>query len=81
MKKVTLLAFAALITAGSHAQDKITHPAKIAGIVYHDANGNGKRDKRESGIAKVAVSNGRDVVLTDAKGRYELPVGSDNGIL
>ncbi len=44
------------------------------GVVFHDQNGNGRRDRREPGIAQVAVSNGRQVVLTDAQGAYELPV-------
>jgi hypothetical protein len=48
------------------------------GKVYEDLNKNGKWDKGEQGVAKVAVSNGIQVVLTDAKGQYELPVGEDN---
>ena len=49
------------------------------GIVYEDSNLNGKRDSREKGVAQVAVSNGIDVVLTDAAGRYHLPA-RDNSI-
>ncbi|EDM35557.1 putative secreted protein [Pedobacter sp. BAL39] len=48
------------------------------GFVYIDKNGNGKKDKNETGVANVAVSNGTAVVKTDKKGRYELPVGNDN---
>lgn len=48
------------------------------GYVYEDTNANGKRDRREPGIADVSVSNGTDVVLTDANGKYQLPVGNDN---
>ncbi len=48
------------------------------GYVYEDTNENGQRDRREQGIAGVAVSNGVDVVLTDANGRYQLPVYDDN---
>lgn len=48
------------------------------GVVFHDANGNGIRDRREAGIAGVPVSNGKEVVLTDSEGRYTLPVGNDN---
>lgn len=48
------------------------------GVVYLDANGNGKKDKKEKGIANVAVSNGSDVVLTDKDGKYKLSVGDDN---
>ena len=44
------------------------------GVVFEDRNGNGSRDAGEPGLAGVAVSNGLDVVLSDAKGRYKLPV-------
>ena len=73
MKKLLLIPFV-LISASImlHAQTTAT------GYVYHDENGNGKRDRREQGIAGVSVSNGIQVVTTDAKGRYELPVGNDN---
>lgn len=47
------------------------------GYVYLDANGDGKKDGKEKGIASVPVSNGREVVTTDDKGRYELPVSDD----
>ncbi|MFP6900610.1 MAG: calcineurin-like phosphoesterase family protein [Opitutales bacterium] len=47
------------------------------GIVYHDANRNQKRDSGEKGIPKVAVSNGVDIVETDAKGRWRLPSSDD----
>ncbi|KJD31609.1 metallophosphoesterase [Tamlana nanhaiensis] len=51
---------------------------KVAGYVFNDANKNGKKESREKGIAHVAVTNGVDVVLTDKKGKYELPLGDDN---
>ncbi|WP_242107318.1 calcineurin-like phosphoesterase C-terminal domain-containing protein [Luteimonas aquatica] len=44
----------------------------IGGTVYEDGNGNGRRDPGERGIAGVAVSNGREIVRTDAQGRYAL---------
>jgi hypothetical protein len=47
------------------------------GIVYHDANRNMKRDTGEQGIPKVAVSNGVDIVETDAQGRWQLPSSDD----
>lgn len=74
MKRLSLIVIAGLFCGGAAAQHKVT------GIVYHDANANGRQDKREDGIDKVAVSNGVQVTLTDSKGRYELPVGEDNGI-
>ncbi|GHA31413.1 hypothetical protein GCM10007103_11300 [Salinimicrobium marinum] len=48
------------------------------GYVFEDSNQNGKRDRRENGLSDVAVTNGHEVVLTDASGKYELPVGEDN---
>src|SRR3546814_15518100 len=44
------------------------------GTVFEDGNGNGVRDAGEAGIAGVAVSDGRQVVRTDAQGRYALPI-------
>ncbi|MEJ1239350.1 calcineurin-like phosphoesterase family protein [Chryseolinea sp. T2] len=51
---------------------------KIAGFVFDDTNGNGKKDRKEKGLAGVAVSNGIDVVATDGNGAYSLTVGNDN---
>lgn len=48
------------------------------GVVYHDVNRNGIKDKTEIGISTVSVSNGREVVQTNSNGEYELPVGNDN---
>lgn len=47
------------------------------GYVFHDRNGNGKRESGDPGIAGVCVSNGRDVVQTDKDGKYRLPVTED----
>lgn len=44
-----------------------------AGVVFNDRNRDGRRQRREGGIADVAVSNGREVVRTDSSGSYELP--------
>lgn len=57
----------------------LAHSQEIAkGYVYEDANKNGKRDRREAGIHNVAVSNGRDIVLTDSKGYYSIQVEEGN---
>jgi hypothetical protein len=45
--------------------------------VFHDRDGDGARGTGEPGVARVAVSNGREVVRTDSHGRYRLPVGDD----
>lgn len=53
-------------------------PQQMArGVVFHDANQNQTRDPDEKGIEGVGVSNGSDIVKTNAEGRYELAVGDD----
>lgn len=47
----------------------------ITGSVFADENADGRRGAEEPGLPGVAVSNGRDVVLTDATGTYVLPAG------
>lgn len=49
----------------------------ISGFVFNDENGNGIKDTDELGVEAVAVSNGLNVVRTDADGRYRLPVRDD----
>ncbi len=44
------------------------------GVVYADHNGNGRRDPGEAGLAGQRVSDGRRIALTDAQGRYRLPL-------
>ncbi len=53
---------------------------QATGFVYEDINQNGKKEKGESGIPNVAVSNGREVVLTDSDGKYKLHVGADHTV-
>ncbi|EEI91135.1 hypothetical protein HMPREF0765_3161 [Sphingobacterium spiritivorum ATCC 33300] len=72
MKKIsTFLTFLSILST-LHAQDV------VRGTVFADANKNGVREQKEAGIANVSVSNGVQVVKTDAKGKYELPLGKDN---
>jgi len=67
----TSLALAPLIRAQAP-------PAPLArGLVFHDRDGDGRRGSRDKGIGGVAVSNGREVTLTDSKGRWELPVDDE----
>ncbi len=49
--------------------------AVLSGTVFIDANGNGKRDPGERGLASVAVTNQNAVVTTDANGSYRMPRG------
>jgi len=50
------------------------------GVVFDDANRNGVRDAREQGIRDIRVSNGREIVLSDRKGRYEIPAPEHGAI-
>lgn len=52
----------------------------LKGVVFEDTNKNSRRDGNESGIEGVAVSNGRDIVFTDAEGRYELQVDDNTTV-
>ena len=45
------------------------HDAVATGVVFVDKNGSRTREADETGLAGVGVSNGRDVVQTDADGR------------
>lgn len=73
MKK-NLILFLTLISSLTYAQNQ------VKGVVFEDVNKNGKKDRTEKGIEKVAVSNGVQVVLTDANGKYELPLQGDEQI-
>lgn len=55
-------------------RDDQTGRETISGTVFDDRDQDSTQDRRERGIGGVKVSNGRDVVTTDSKGRYELPV-------
>ncbi|MFC4872330.1 calcineurin-like phosphoesterase C-terminal domain-containing protein [Negadavirga shengliensis] len=72
MKKLLLII--SVITLSIHVDAR----QQATGFVYHDANQNGKKERSEKGIPGVAVSNGKEVVLTDNQGKYVLPVDDDN---
>jgi hypothetical protein len=55
---------AGLLTAGNNV---------VKGTVFLDENKNGLFDAGEPGIENVCVSNGKEVVQTDASGKWELP--------
>lgn len=64
----SILVVAALVfTAGlAYSQDV------ARGYVYVDENGNGRRDAGERGVEGVRVSNGKEIVVTDSNGQYEI---------
>jgi hypothetical protein len=72
-------ALAALLLAASACASSAppADRAVVSGVVYHDRDGNGRRDAFESGVRGVAVSNGREVVRSDWRGRWRLPVSDD----
>ncbi len=47
------------------------------GVVFEDLNGNRRRDSGEPGLPDVRVSNGANIVRTDAGGNYELKISDD----
>lgn len=54
-------------TASARPQDT------ARGVVFEDRNRDSRHGRSERGLKGVSVTNGRDVVLTDAQGRYEIP--------
>lgn len=52
----------------------------VEGVVYEDLDGDGSRDAGEPGVAGVRVSNGVDIAVTDAGGRYALTLQGDGAI-
>jgi hypothetical protein len=52
----------------------------VAGVVFEDLNGNGRRDSGEGGLAGVAVSNQHEVVESGADGAYRLS-GPGSGVV
>ncbi len=70
-----LLVFAAAVFV---AMPALAEADLARGVVFHDRNGNGVQDPGEPGVEGVRVSNGTDIVETDARGRYEIPVDDDS---
>ncbi len=68
---VVFLFFAVAIDR-SHGDEQVAH-----GTVFVDANQNGMLDSGEHPLVGVAVSNGRNVVVTDGVGRYSIDVDDD----
>jgi hypothetical protein len=72
LTRLTLLAVSRVVLPSPAAAQR----ADLHGVVYADANANGKRDASERGLPGVMVSNQREVVVTDSRGRFEIPNGS-----
>ena len=65
----------AVVLAFVAVQSVRAQQASVSGMVYADANANGRRDPGERGIARVVVSNQDAVVVTDSSGTFRLPRG------
>lgn len=63
------------LAAASAVAEQTTQTA--TGVVFHDQNNNRKYDQGEKLLEGIRVSNGRQIVKTDAQGRYQLPVDDD----
>lgn len=61
-------------TAALASQVAMGQSGTFSGVVFEDQNNNLMRDEGEPGVANVSVSNGIQVVQTDADGAYTLPV-------
>ncbi len=55
-------------------------PLMARGIVFHDRDGDGKYSQNDSAFGNVKVSNGKDIVVTDPMGRYEIPLEEDSAV-
>lgn len=66
------------IGTGRPATGQDDQPITARGVVFHDQNGNGQRDRGEPGLPGVRVSNGTDIVTTNDMGAYELPIDNDS---
>ncbi|MBI1312761.1 metallophosphoesterase [bacterium] len=74
---VALVAAALLAAARLESQDSAPEQQQATGIVFHDANGNGKFDAGEKPLPGVRVSNGVEITKTDNSGRYQIGVTDD----
>ncbi len=54
-----------------------TNEQQAKGFVFHDQNKNRIMDDSEEGIEGVIVSNGTELVQTNEKGEFEIPVSED----
>ena len=60
------------------ASTNFAHTQVISGTVFNDSNQNMKLDANESGIEGVLVSNQIEIVKTDNKGCYTLPIKDES---
>ncbi len=73
-------AVAGLASVAGPAFAETDATATARGSVFEDADGTGRRGPDTLGIPGVMVSNGRDVVRTDAEGRWSLKVADGDSV-
>ena len=72
--RVIVLLFLCLLAAFPPTPAHALPPPCNSGTVFADRNGNGWQDSGEPGLPGVQVSDGVEIVTTDARGDYALPV-------
>lgn len=80
MKQATKAALAATLAACLAAGAAQAGDVVATGTVYEERDGQAGRGRDEPGIAGVQVSNGQAIAVTDAQGRYRLPVSAGQTI-
>lgn len=75
MRRTVVALAASCLAATAGAQETFS-----AGTVWADANADGARQEGERGLRGVAVSNGDEVAVTDAEGRFRL-AGAGTGVV
>ncbi len=55
-----------------------SEPGIARGRVFEDRNQNGRLDSGERGVAGVRVSNGHEIVRSDARGHYAISIDDDS---
>ena len=63
-----------LMLAAANAGPALAQAATVTGIVFEDRDGSGVAGPANPGLTGALVSNGRDVAVTGADGRYTLPL-------
>ena len=66
-----------VVVVGALAAQAAAEPVAVRGLVFRDANANGRPDAGEPGLAKVVVSDGLSVHRTGADGRYAFEADTD----
>jgi hypothetical protein len=64
----------AAVVAPAGSAQAAPEAATVSGFVFEDRDGSGRRGANSPGVAGALVSNGRDVTVADADGRYSLPL-------